>query len=85
MRKQDRLIFEDMRQKVNLLEKRLEDLKREIKNQELEIAYLRSLVDEVRSKRPKGKLKAVQVPENKAEEVKREREKKRNLESGLPG
>ena len=85
MKKADRLVFEDMRQKVNLFEKRLEDLKREIKNQELEIAYLRSLVDEVRSKRPKGKLKAVQVPENKAEEVKREREKKRNLESGLPG
>ena len=80
MKKQDRLVFEDMRQKVNLLEKQLGDLSRDLKNQELELTYLRNLVDELRSKKPRGKLQAVQVPEDKAEQVAREKASRERME-----
>jgi len=85
MRKQDRLVFEDMRQKMNFFEKKLEDFGRELKNQELEILYLRNLVEEQRAKKREGKLKAVQVPPDRAEELRQEREAKKRKETTLPG
>ena len=85
MRKQDRLLIEDTRQMTKMLRKDLDELLAKVEGQGALLTELYSEVQSFKKHRGKRLLKAVQVPENKAEQVKRERAKKRNLESGLPG
>ena len=85
MKKQDRLLIENNRQMAKMLRKDLDDLLAKVEGQG---ALLTELYSEVQSFKKHGKrklLKAVQVPEDKAEQVRRERAAKKRMESNLPG
>ena len=85
MRKSDRMVLENNRQATSLLKKNFDNLEKELKRQGEEIEHLLGLVEEMQVSRPKGKLRAVQVPPDRAEELRREREEKKRMENTLPG